>query len=155
MRNSKPKISTKPKNLLTTTSINNKSNKLIISYEYLCLDNKKYSMSEIGNPKQTVCFYNDFNNRLKEYSQYDNFKKHISDNHGYRNKHHIHPIDWNDNRIREISFTSLKADLMEQIKGDCWQLGINNQGFRIHGFFIENVFYVVWLDPLHNLYNRK
>ena len=44
---------------------------------------------------------------------------------------------------------------MEQIKDDCWQLGINSTTFRIHGFFIENVFYVVWLDPLHMLYESK
>lgn len=44
---------------------------------------------------------------------------------------------------------------MRQIKEECWQLGINNQGFRIHGYFIENIFYVVWFDPNHNMYERK
>ncbi len=44
---------------------------------------------------------------------------------------------------------------MRQIKDECWQLGINNQGFRIHGYFIGNIFYVVWLDPNHNMYERK
>ena len=26
-----------------------------------------------------------------------------------------------------------------------------NQG-RVHGFFIENIIYIVWLDPEHKLY---
>ena len=93
--------------------------------------------------------------KLHEYSNIKDFKKHISTEHWYRNSNHIHPINWTDNRIRENSFTSLDEEKMRQIKEECWQLGINNQGFRIHGYFIENIFYVVWLDPNHNMYERK
>ena len=84
----------------------------------------------------------------------ENFKKNMS-NKVWSKTNHIHPIDWSDPQIRESCFTSLESKLMEQVKEECWQLGINNNGFRIHGFFIENVFYVVWLDPLHQLYKRK
>ncbi|MBO5142952.1 MAG: hypothetical protein J6C46_08225 [Clostridia bacterium] len=66
----------------------------------------------------------------------------------------MHPIDWSDSKIREKSFSSLSSELMEQISDECWQLGITSE-FRIHGFFIDNVFYVVWLDPLHQLYESK
>ncbi|HAA28446.1 MAG TPA: hypothetical protein DCE56_13135 [Cyanobacteria bacterium UBA8553] len=32
-----------------------------------------------------------------------------------------------------------------------FQISANEHG-RIHGFLIENIFYIVWLDPDHNLY---
>ncbi len=32
-----------------------------------------------------------------------------------------------------------------------FSLSTNEHG-RVHGFFIEDVFYIVWLDPNHNLY---
>ncbi|HCA3585732.1 TPA: hypothetical protein MO350_003382 [Salmonella enterica subsp. enterica serovar Java] len=27
-----------------------------------------------------------------------------------------------------------------------------NEHGRIHGFFVDNIFHIVWLDPTHNLY---
>lgn len=39
--------------------------------------------------------------------------------------------------------------------GDCYQLRISSAKGGIHGIFINNVFYVIWLDPLHNLYPDK
>jgi len=33
-----------------------------------------------------------------------------------------------------------------------FQISANEYG-RVHGFFSENVFYIVWLDPEHNLYS--
>jgi hypothetical protein len=36
-----------------------------------------------------------------------------------------------------------------------WQLGVKTmKDGRIHGFWKENVFHVVWLDPEHKLYSR-
>jgi len=34
-----------------------------------------------------------------------------------------------------------------------YELGITrNEHGRVHGFFVETVFYVVWLDPKHQLF---
>lgn len=95
-----------------------------------------------------------YKGKLDEYGKIENFRKNLSDK-NYKKRNHIHPINWKDPQIREKCFTSLDTNLMSQIKDDCWQLGIDNHTFRIHGFFIENVFYIVWLDPLHNLYHKK
>lgn len=151
----KPRISKVPSSNVTNTDISNKDKHLMISYIYLDLKNKKYSMDLLGSNREIISFYNDFNKKLKEYSGFEDFRKKITTDKTYSKRNHIHPIDWIDNQIREASFTSLNSHQMEQISEDCWQLGINNQGFRIHGFFIENVFYIVWLDPCHNLYDRK
>lgn len=35
---------------------------------------------------------------------------------------------------------------------DCWQLRISKSKGGIHGVFQDNIFYVIWLDPLHNMY---
>lgn len=35
---------------------------------------------------------------------------------------------------------------------DCYQIRISTSKGGIHGVFNENVFYVIWLDPLHNMY---
>ena len=38
---------------------------------------------------------------------------------------------------------------------DMWQIRISRSKGGIHGVFWENVFYVIWLDPHHNLYPDK
>lgn len=35
---------------------------------------------------------------------------------------------------------------------DCYQIRISKSKGGIHGVFNENIFYVIWLDPLHNMY---
>ena len=35
---------------------------------------------------------------------------------------------------------------------DMWQIRISLSKGGIHGVFVDNIFYVVWLDPQHNLY---
>ena len=154
-RNRKPKISSKPQIEVPTTKVNNGNAKLIFSFEYLDLNNSKYSMDNIGDNRTTIQFYKELHKKMHEYSQTENFRKMISENGRYRDRNHIHKIDWTDNKIHENCFTSLPKNLMQQVKDECWQLGINSTTFRIHGFFIENVFYVVWLDPLHKLYSSK
>lgn len=149
----KPKVSSSPQNSVSTTKINNKNTKILFSYEYLDLNNSKYSFNDMDN-RLIVQFHSDYNKKIKEYCTKDNFKKSLSEK-LWKMRNHIHPIDWKDPQIRESCFTSLDTKLMEQIKDDCWQLGINSTTFRIHGFFIENVFYIVWIDPKHNLYHSK
>lgn len=154
MPKKRPKVSHKPNVIIEKTDIEDRQTNLVISYKYL-INSNKYSLDNIKDNRIKIQFYNDLITKLNEYCSFENFKKYISSDKGYAKSNHIHPIDWNDNRIREKKFTSLNEKLMEQIKDDCWQLGINSTTFRIHGFFIENVFYVVWLDPLHMLYESK
>ena len=154
-KKSKLKISNPPSDLIKPTEVKNNDTPIKFSFVNLDLNNKKYSMNAIGDNKTKSKFYDNLISKLQEYSTYKNFKKHIRNDGTYRDINHIHPIDWNDEQIREKGFTNMRLDEMEQIKEDCWQLGINSTTFRIHGYFIDNVFYVVWLDPLHNLYHSK
>lgn len=60
-----------------------------------------------------------------------------------------HPIDFSQSSVSETSFGILGED----VDKDAWQFQLSsNEHGRVHGYFVENVFYVVWLDPNHELY---
>jgi hypothetical protein len=61
-----------------------------------------------------------------------------------------HDIAFGDANVSEDGFgIPHRADL----DADAWQFSISvNAHGRVHGFFIDNTFYVVWLDPYHALY---
>lgn len=56
--------------------------------------------------------------------------------------HNLHPIRW----------SNVNANMPEEWGVvDYWQFRINKSKGRIIGFLYKNIFYVVWLDPHHNL----
>lgn len=60
-----------------------------------------------------------------------------------------HPIRW-DGTSEPDGFTGLAEQLRELTP---YQFSISsNEHGRVHGFFIDDVFHVVWLDPHHRLY---
>lgn len=69
-----------------------------------------------------------------------------------RNHYDTHSIDWSN---VDQKFTSVPAELMGEIEGDCTQFRLGKSKGRIQGFFISNTFYVVWLDPHHFLYHDR
>ena len=62
-----------------------------------------------------------------------------------------HPIDWNDHRVTEAGFGIPNEEKLVGTPYQIFQLSSNQHG-RVHGFFIENICYIVWLDPDHKLY---
>lgn len=40
----------------------------------------------------------------------------------------------------------------EQIVDEPYELNLTKKHGRIHGFFINNTFFIVWFDPDHNLF---
>ncbi len=62
----------------------------------------------------------------------------------------FHPINWEEARVSRDGFAELNEQLREL---PAWQFQItSNAHGRIHGFIIDTIFYIVWLDPDHNLY---
>lgn len=60
-----------------------------------------------------------------------------------------HLVRWEDTSEKNgFSF------LNEQLQGaDPWQFQLSsNEHGRVHGFFIDDTFFIVWLDPDHQLY---
>jgi hypothetical protein len=59
-----------------------------------------------------------------------------------------HPINW-----ETTSRNGFGIPNEDQIVDTPYQFSLSsNEHGRIHGFFIDNLFYVVWLDPTHQLY---
>lgn len=60
-----------------------------------------------------------------------------------------HPITWNKTS-EPLGFRSLNKKFKDYIP---YQITIcANKHGRVHGFFMNNLFHIVWLDPEHNLY---
>lgn len=62
-----------------------------------------------------------------------------------------HPIKWED-----TSESGFGLPNEEQLVDTPYQFSLSsNKHGRVHGFFIDEVFYIVWLDPDHKLYPAK
>ena len=57
-----------------------------------------------------------------------------------RSTHGLHPVDWNGVN------TQCPTE-----QGEYWQFRVDKSSGRVIGLLIDGVFYVVWLDPYHNL----
>ena len=60
--------------------------------------------------------------------------------------HDLHPVDWSKANARKPS---------DDEQHEYWQFRINKSKGRVVGMLIAGVFYVVWLDPNHNLTNSE
>ncbi|MFH5185697.1 hypothetical protein ACHHV8_25320 [Paenibacillus sp. TAB 01] len=61
----------------------------------------------------------------------------------------FHGTDWSDTTEESFGLPN-----EEQLVDKPWQFEISaNEHGRVHGFFIGNVFNVVWFDPRHLLYS--
>lgn len=71
----------------------------------------------------------------------------------YKNHYDPHQHNWSE--LDKRRHYPLPENMFEQIKDDCWQFRLSTSNGRVHGFMIENVFYIVWLDPHHNFYPNE
>lgn len=60
----------------------------------------------------------------------------------------VHPHEW----IKTSKKYPFNEEFLMQIEQNTLQFSVSKANGRVHGFVIENVFYVVWLDRYHNLY---
>jgi len=71
------------------------------------------------------------------------------------NKHkalRAHTIDWQD--TSEIQGFACLNEQLRQCEPWQFELCVNEHG-RVHGILLDEIFYVVWLDPDHQLYPSK
>ncbi len=59
-----------------------------------------------------------------------------------RSTHNLHRVNWK-------STNTNPPEGYEQL--DYWQFRLNKSSGRVIGVIIDNIFYVLWLDPYHNL----
>ncbi len=110
---------------------------VIFSFKYLdLLGNNKFSIAGCGENYLEKLLL-----RLKDLStiQVDEFLSSRSPS------LRAHEIDWK-NTTEPNGFTNLNAYLRE-ITAFQFEISANEYG-RVHGFLIDRIFYIVWLDPI-------
>lgn len=122
--------------------LNELSNERIAySYKYLDLNHKKFNLESSEIDKG---YFIKLKERFKKLSDI-NYKEFTSGK--YTHSCHSHDIKWE--KTTEINF-GISGE--EQIVDIPWQFSISvNEYGRVHGFFIDNIFFIVWLDYYHRL----
>ncbi len=116
------------------TSVQNKT--INFSFECVALTGDQFALESVSD------------NILRELIKKMQYYGTIEPRHLRNYDHHCHPIDWKDSRVTRTGFTHL--DEQKQAY-PAWQLNIVGIA-RMHGFFSENTFYIVWFDSNHELY---
>lgn len=116
-----------------------------VSFNFKRLKEKDRKFQYSSKESKYFCVLLD---KLRSISGMNKVEMTITNSRGLR----CHKIDFNDPSVSENSFDILSEDVAE----DAWQFQLtSNEHGRVHGYFVDNVFYVVWLDPEHDLYPQK
>ena len=118
----------------------------IIRLSFKCLD--LFSNGKFGIHRCRDGYLQKLLERLKDLSSLTQTEFRTSRSPSLR----IHEIDWATTSEPD-GFTSLN----EQLRAlQAWQFEITrNEHGRVHGFLLEDTFFVVWIDPDHRLYPGK
>ena len=112
---------------------------LEFSFKYLDTDPEHF-----GLPRCTVEFLRSLIETIQAFSHWK-----VSDFTDQNNKDHRHITNFEITHHPE-GFSTLDEDQLTY--RDAWQFGLTKgQRWRVHGLLIDNVFYIVWLDPDHLL----
>jgi hypothetical protein len=112
---------------------------LEFSFKYLDSTNEKFSPQECS-----VEFFRALIEAIQAYSHWT-VERFTDQN----NKDHRHIIVFEETTEPD-GFSTLEEDQLAY--HDAWQFGLSKtEVWRVHGILIDNVFYVVWLDPDHKL----
>lgn len=119
---------------------------ITFSFRYLVRDSEKFGFLE-RNPAYFMALLE----RVQEVSKMTLHDFVTGTNRTLRN----HRIEFGDSRVSEDSF-NIPGDKNKEFDATAWQFSLSaNEHGRVHGFFIDNTFYVVWFDPEHRLYPKK
>ena len=110
------------------------------SFKYLTDANPKFDYNQYGQE-----YYLELLKRIKEVSKYRANEFRQKGGKVFRS----HAIKWNE--VSEDGFgLPEETDLVDMP----WQFSLRTNNFgRVHGFWIGDYFFVVWLDKNHKLYN--
>lgn len=110
------------------------------SFKHLDLTHEKFCCN--GKDRQ---YFAKLLQRLKDLSAWKANEVHAERSSALRS----HPIHW-DRTSEPNGFRRLN-DQLRDLPAFQFEISSNAHG-RVHGFFIDNVFFVIWLDPDHLLY---
>ncbi len=110
------------------------------SFKYLQTQNEKFSIRD-----RDANYFTAFLERLRDLSTLTAQEVKMNRSQSLR----CHPIKWRET-TEPNGFGIANEKELVTIPYQ-FSLSSNEHG-RVHGFFIEDIFYIVWLDPNHNLY---
>ena len=120
-----------------------KDKSLVFSYKYVAFPRDKFQLND-----RDFNYYLALFNRLKEACKLTCAQFLNNRTKTWR----THPIDWDDT-TEPSGFSHLNSQLRDL---PAWQFNISrDEHGRVHGFVIDDVFYLIWFDPKHELYNGK
>lgn len=139
-----PEVNAKEKDvskILQTLKEENQSEdkKIRISFQFFDRENKLFNLGEIENG-----WFIDLIDTFKLLN--DITKKQLFGE--YKNKFKPHPYD-------EEEKLNCKDKMLIHPQYEAWQLRLDKSHGRIHGFFVENTYYIRFLDRWHNMYDDK
>jgi hypothetical protein len=114
--------------------------KLLFSFRFFDRNTEAFNLGETNR----VCdnWYISLLDILKEVSSLNRNELVVEK----RQFYDAHAHDWDNLKYKY----KLPNDLLNQV--ECLQFRLSQSRGRVHGFIIGNRFYIVWLDPHHNLY---
>jgi hypothetical protein len=129
--------------LIQAPSVPDKEN-IVFSFSFFQADHSKCNASG-----RDANYFRALLQRFKAVGQFT-VKQFRTMHAGYNKALRVHPIEWSHPKISQAGFQiPQRQDLDEQ----AWQFSLSeHESGRVHGFLIDRVFHVVWLDPDHNLY---
>lgn len=131
-----------PKEKLDELKQRNKE-QLLFSFRFLDREHIAFNLGSMGKRNVSICgeWFITLLDSLKEVCN-------INRNEliGQRQHYDAHEHDW-----KELDYQfEFDKDFLQQV--ECMQFRLSKSDGRVHGFIIGNRFYIVWLDPYHNLY---
>jgi hypothetical protein len=112
------------------------------SFKYLKADHEKFFWTD-----REITYWATLLDRLRNLSGWTAMELKTNGSPALR----CHTIDWPD-----TSEGAFGIPEEEQVVDTPYQFSLSsNEHGRVHGFFIGEVFYVVWLDPEHRLYASR
>lgn len=118
------------------------SEKLTFSFSFFHRENKYFNLGEVIDN-----WFIDLLNFLEELSNLTWIE--ILTTH--KSKYDAHGYDGNYNVDIFNHLYNIFNNGYQQFQ--CYQIRINKGKGRVHGFLIGNTYYIIWLDPNHNMYN--
>lgn len=109
---------------------------IIFSFEYLDRSNEKFNLGGT-----CVQWFVSLLDTLKDISQKTFYEFTLSASH-----YEYHNHNWKETSEKGFPFSN------DSVQYEGAQFRISSSKGRVHGFFIGHVFYIVWIDPHHNLY---
>lgn len=113
--------------------------KIKISFQFFNRENKLFNLGEIENE-----WFIGLLDVLQLLSSIT--RKQLSGE--YSNKFHPHPYN-------NIDILNCKDSMLTNPQYEAWQLRLDKSSGRLHGFFVENTYYIRFIDRWHNMYNDR